>query len=385
MDIPDYFPIYARSEEDIRESFDYEANRDLTPEDADWVDTRPGSPFYLATQPAVTALAALYDRMNETLAAAILATSWGSSLDLIAWGYGQTRIAAVQATGDVAFLGTDGTLIGTGVKVSPQQTDPDVVPPVFETVESGTISGGSLTLGVRAIEAGADGNVAAASITYLQSSVPGVASVTNPLATRDGAEEETDAQLKERLTLYFDGKGSGTRADYKRWALSRPGVGRVQVVRAWDGPGTVKVILMDASGDPVSAGVVADVQAFLDPIPGQGAGQAPVDHEVTASTPSVTQVFVKSGFVFEEGYSLDGADGTVSLAVPLERVVSDYVDALNAGEDVVYNHVLGQFFKVAGVLNATNLKLDVTDPPTGTSDVSVDTDHVAQLGGVEWT
>lgn len=384
MDIPEFFPIFVRNEADIRQAMDDEANRDLTPEDADWVDTRPGSPYYLATQPSVLQIAAAYERMNEAVGAAILITTWGQNLDLIAWGYGQLRRPAVQAVGTVLFTGENGTLIGTGTKVSPVQIDPNVVPPVFETTQSGTISGGQLSLAIRAVEAGAEGNVAAGQITFLQSTLPGIATVTNSAATTDGADEENDEQLKERLQLYFDGRGSGTQADYARWALSRSGVGRVKVVPTWDGPGTVKVVVMGVDGDPVSNTIVSDVQTFLDPVPGQGQGQAPINHEVTVATPAVTQVWISATIQCDTGYSLTGANGTVDLTDQLDQIMSDYVDQLNAGEDVVFNHVLGQFFKVSGVVDVSTVRTGTVDPPAGTVDIVVDDSHVAQLGGTSW-
>jgi len=384
MDIPEFFPIFVRTEADIRQAMDDEANRGLTPEDIDWVDTRPGSPYYLATQPSVLQIAAAYERMNEAVGAAILITTWGQNLDLIAWGYGQLRRPAVQAVGTVLFTGENGTLIGTGTKVSPVQIDPNVVPPVFETTQSGTISGGQLSLAIRAVEAGAEGNVAAGQITFLQSTLPGIATVTNSAATTDGADEENDEQLKERLQLYFDGRGSGTQADYARWALSRSGVGRVKVVPTWDGPGTVKVVVMGVDGDPVSNTIVSDVQTFLDPVPGQGQGQAPINHEVTVATPAVTQVWISATIQCDTGYSLTGANGTVDLTDQLDQIMSDYVDQLNAGEDVVFNHVLGQFFKVSGVVDVSTVRTGTVDPPAGTVDIVVDDSHVAQLGGTSW-
>ena len=291
MALIDSLPLFVRDEDDIRADFDLRANAGLTTDDPEWVDTRVGSPFWLATQVAVTDSARNVDRMNEVVAASMISTSWGEHLDNHAASYGMERKAASFATGVVRFTGTVGTLIGTGVRVSPVQTDPEIEPPVFYTTQSGTIpAGGFLDLAVQAEDAGIAGNVAANQITFLITGVGGIASVNNAAATGGGVEVESDEALVLRLLQRFAGKGSGTQADYIGWSLEDPEVGRVTVVPVWAGPGTVQVILMSPSGDSVSAAAVSRVQLRLDPVAGQGKGQAPISHNVTVQTPAQVQI-----------------------------------------------------------------------------------------------
>lgn len=137
--------MFARSEAQIRADFDARANLGLTSADADWIDTRVGSFYYIATQPSVIWFARTIDRMNEIAASANLATAWEDYLDLHAEGFGEARLAATKATGKVTFVGTVGTLIGSGVQISPPQTDADVDPPTFQTLASGTIGAAIVT------------------------------------------------------------------------------------------------------------------------------------------------------------------------------------------------------------------------------------------------
>lgn len=380
-DYTNFFPIVQRTEEDLRADFDVRANAGLTVDDPDWADTRVGSPYWLATQPAVIEFAVAYDRINEAVAAGILATSWGDALDAHAASYGEERTEASYATGEITFTGDEGTLIGTGVRVSPVQTDPDVNPPIFETTASGAIDGTEeITLPIQAIEAGEDGNVAANEITLPITGVEGLVSLTNADPTDGGADEESDEALKERLMLRFRGGGRGTSSDYAAEALRQPTVGKVTIQRAWDGPGTVRIMVMDDNGDPLSVDEVADLQEHFE-------AWVPLDHEPTVATPTTSTIHSLAEMEFKEGYSLDGSGGDVALQTAIEEAIAEYINSLGVGEDVIYNRVIAAIMTVEGVLdvNDTVRIEETTDPPTGTTDIAIGDTEVAKSGNITLT
>lgn len=377
-DPTDFFPIFVRREEDIREDFNVRANAGLTPNDPAWVDVRTGSQFQLCTQPSVVEHALAYDRMNEVLAAGFLATSWGDYLDTHAASYNEERVGEGYAVGTVTFTGANGTIVGSGVRVGPAQTDPETDPPVFETTAGGLIGGGSVDLPVRAVESGVEGNVGANAITLLRTGVDGVTAITNAAAMSGGADVEADDSLKDRLIRLFSGKGSATLADYAREALRWPGIGYVTVMPHWAGPGTVKLSIRDDSRNPVSAPLVAEFQEHMDPLasPGQGKGWAPINHEVTVVTPVLTPIYVTATVAYKDTFS----EATIGQAI-IDQV-TDYLNSLEPGDDVIFNHVQGQFFKVEGVLNVSALNVDIIDPPAAAVDIVIDTDHIARAGSV---
>ena len=467
-DLSDFIPPFDKSEADLYEEMAARANYGVAADDPAYVDTRVGSPFYLAQMPVAVSLAQAYARMNEVAAAGILVTSWGDKLDLWAESFGTERKAATFATGSVLFYGPPGTVVGEGVQVGPVQTDPNVDPPSFATTAAGTVAptavptptglgvtalaGGSLPAGqydyvvtavdsgggetvasasasgttvstnlklqpqwlpstgaafyrvyrrphltgayglvaeptdvffqddgsitpdtstnppavdttgqvvklpVQATDAGAAWNVGIGKVTDPRSAIDGVTAITNSLPMSGGADEETDAALKARLTQRFKGQGGGNQADYERWALDEPGVGRVTVIPNWNGLGTVLVVVMDADGRAVSARIVADLQAKLDPVSGAGKGVAPIDHDVTVTTPVEVLVDVnlpQFGFTFETGYSLDGTGGTIALRDTIVARIEDYIDSLGAGDDVIYFQVRVAVGKVKGVEDIT--------------------------------
>lgn len=387
----DFQPIFARTEEDIRAAFDVRANAGLSATDPAWVDIRQGSLYYLATQPSVIEFASAYDRINEAIAAGILATSWGQRLDLHAASYGEERLAATRAVGFVTFTGATGTLIGTGARVGPVQTEPDIEPPIFETTASGTIPAGAgnvgtLTLAVAALNAGAEGNITANTVTFLHTGIAGVTAINNAAAFSSGSDLETDDALKERLKLMFQGRGSGTVADYAREALKWPGVGRVFVEPVWNGPGTVRLHILDDWGNPTGGTVHTDLQTHLDPVPAQGKGWAPINHIVTVVTSVTVPIHVDATVAFEEGYSLDGTAGAVALRTAITAAIAEYLNSLKPGEDVVYHHVRAKIFQIDGVYDVTALTMSITDPvpATGSSvNIAITPTQLARAGDID--
>lgn len=253
-------------------------------------------------------------------------------------------------------------------------TDTGAVTPGVVVPEINLTAG--IEIAVEAVEEGTVGNVAAGAIINLDTPNLGIDEVTNPDATQGGTDVELDEALRERIILEYQGRGAGNVNDYRRWALAYPGVGRVFVNPVWDGPGTVQVVVMTENGDPVAAGVVTGLQAELDPTSGQGGGTAPIGAVVTVQTPSVVTIDVSATVTFEAGYSLDGGGGTTARRTEIVEALTGYVNDLDVGEDVVYEHVKARFFRVEGVYNIASVTVE-----GGTSNVTITSDppQTAQL------
>src|SRR5690606_3189547 len=127
----------------------------------------------------------------------------------------------------------------------------------------------------------------------------GVTGVTHPAPIFGGTEREGEEELRERVLLKFAGSEAANIVWYRSTAMEQPGVGRVTVIPVGEGPGTVVVILMDRDGQPVSDTIVDDFQERMDPIPGQGAGEAPIDHTVIVVTPEVVEIDVVGSITFD--------------------------------------------------------------------------------------
>lgn len=379
-DFLDFLPLFVETTDTIRARIDADVNAGVDPIDPAFVDTTEGGIYFDLTQPILLEIERLWDALSAEVPAVMFpAFAWGDYLD--EWGVTTNvpRKAAVAATGTVTFTGTVGGLIGTGTVVSPLQTDPDAAPPQFATTASAVIGGGgTVDVPVVATAAGSKGNVAAGTITQLLSPNGNIAAVTNVTATSGGQEVETDDAYRERILLEFSqAQGAGNQADYLRWALAYPGVGHATVQPIWSGAGTVRVIVTDASNNPVAGGVVAGLQAELDPTPGAGAGLAPIGAIVTVATPTLVAINTSATVTFDAGYSLDGAAGTVATRAAITAAIADYINSLNPGQTVYLRHVEARFFAVKGVLDVSSLLLN-----GAASNVTIGGLQVADMGTV---
>lgn len=213
-------------------------------------------------------------------------TAEGSYLERLADLFGVRRKAASYAKGTVTFSGTNGTVVDAGttlVRADGQR---------YATDADGTISGGSATIAVTAITAGAAGTLVAAQSLTPESPIAGITSTASVAAsTTDGANQESNPDLRTRLKERLaNPPHGGAEADYVAWAKDVAGV-----TRAWPypqelGAGTVTVRFVrddDGAGAAIipSAGEITEVQDYIDAL-------RPVTAAVTVLAPvAVVQDF----------------------------------------------------------------------------------------------
>jgi uncharacterized phage protein gp47/JayE len=369
LDVLGLVPLFPEeTEEAIAERYEQWANEGLTPDDSEeWIDTRAPSFWFIATRPCIRQDAKTYDLMGtEFVAAAMPLLSWGEYLDDLAAGVKIERNAATFAKGIVTFTGEPGTEIAPGTTVAVEGPADQVEAQEYEVTEAGIIpegpepeAPGSIDLPVVALESGAAASAPAAAVTLLQSEVAGVEAVTNADPILGGADPESDESLRERLIESKDGEGPGNTTDYKVWSRAYSGeIGRVVVIPLWNGAGTVLVIVLTASGDPVSEETVDGLQLFLDPVPGKGEGLAPVGATVTVATAEGVPVDADLEVEFEVGYSLDGAGGSIALEDALKAAIALPISGSQPGGEVVLQSVAAAVMSIRGVHDLRNLKLN---------------------------
>jgi uncharacterized phage protein gp47/JayE len=360
LDFLDFLPLVREDADSIRARFDATANQGLTPSDDRYIDLSVGGFYYDVTQAAVLEIERLWDLLATEMVAAMLPDfAWGQYLDWHGDTYGVPRKDASKATGTITFSGTNDTPVPTGTTVATEPANADEDAVEFVTTQAGTITAGTLTVSIEAAEAGAAGNVAVGTITQLLTPASGVDSLTNAAATGGGADVETDEEYRARLLLEVASpQGAGNAADYERWALAYPGVGKVRVDPVWSGAGTVRVIITDVDNNPVSQETIDGLQAQLDPVSGEGAGLAPIGATVTVATASLVSVAVAATISFDAGYSLDGTAGTIAAREAITDSIKAYIDVLPPGEDVVLEHVKARIFMVEGVYDLSGVTLN---------------------------
>ena len=107
-------------------------------------------------------------------------------------------------------------------------------------------------------------NVAANTVVLMMVPDKNVTEINNPEPIRGGTERETDDDFYDRIAAEYDNSMTylGNDTDYKRWA-KQAGAGDAIVIPVWNGPGTVKLVLVDGNGKPANAKLVQDVYNYI--------------------------------------------------------------------------------------------------------------------------
>ena len=270
------------------------------------ISTKEGDFFWDATRPAAIEKAEITQlKLQNILRLAFPQTSYGQYLDFLGEMKGVFRHPATPASGTVVFTGQPGTVISAGFVVLTEATGPS--PAIeFKTKERVQIGeDGTVTVTAECLAPSTLGNVAAHTITLLSEPISGVTSVDNPEAFSGGTDEEDDDSYRERVLAAYDEPLSGAKKDYERWAKEVPGVGAVYVIPLWDGPGTVKVLIMDSNGQPANQELIEAVQNHIAPDGNLGGGLAPIGADVTVDAPEVFEVNIALTIVLKDGYTLE--------------------------------------------------------------------------------
>ena len=139
-------------------------------------------------------------------------------------------------------------------------------------------------------------------------------------------EEDTEvfrARVIESLRSIAFG---GNIADYKNKASSFKGIGQVRVLPVWNGPGTVKLILMstDVNNPTVDSTRIAEIKEKIDPTEnaGKGYGLAPIGHTVTVESVKEEAINVSLKVKLSSGADVDTAKAQI------EKQIKKYFSSL---------------------------------------------------------
>ena len=212
--------------------------------------------------------AKMESELAELYQAAFGDTTYGEYLDMRCHEHGIIRRPATKSKGAVEVVGKGTVLKGTIFATSKN---------VRFVATSDTEIDGTGVVEIEAVNAGAEGNVAAGAITKMPMNVAGIQSVTNAEPTVDGYDEEDDDTLRDRYLTYVRYPStSGNPQHYINWALEVSGVGAASCIRCWAGRGTVKVIIVDANFESPNDELIERVAANIEI-------KRPIGAEVTVS------------------------------------------------------------------------------------------------------
>lgn len=278
--------------------------------------------------------------------------------------YQQTGIIrknSTKATTVVLISGSVGAKIHVGNLVATDTIN-------FIALEEKTIDeSGTMNVLVEAEEHGTIGNVPGDSINRFPSSISGLIDVYNPNPATNGYEAETDAELRQR---YYDklqrpGK-AGNPYHYVEWAKEVIGVGDVKVIPRFNGPLTVKVVIIDSNKQLASEELVDQVTEHIKSEMPFG-----VD-ELSVVSASGIPINISVNLTLAEGYGEP-------------EVISSIIDMVNEYlKEIAFKTTFVSYAKIGSAILDSEGVIDYEDLTinSGTSNVPIANDELAILGGV---
>lgn len=132
-----------------------------------------------------------------------------------------------------------------------------------------------------------------------------------------GEDDEDTETLRLRYQESFNERAfAGNAKDYHDKTLGIAGVGAVKVIRAWNGPGTVKLVILDSVFGKATDVLIQTVQKEFDPNKdGHGDGLAPIGHAVTVDTASEVTVNIAATITYDNGYDLNTCKTQIETAI----------------------------------------------------------------------
>jgi uncharacterized phage protein gp47/JayE len=304
-----------------------------------------GSLIYNALAPAAAELAQMYIELDDLMNRTFADTATGSDLTKRAAERGINRIVATAAVRKGVF----NLNVPVGSRFSLEDTT-YIVTENFANFESKLLCEQTGTIGNTY-----SGEMLA--VTY----VAGLTTATLNDILILGEDEESDDDLRIR---YFDDLESaafgGNQADYKEKTKELAGIGGVKVYPAWNGGGTVKLVILDSTYAVPSGTLVNDTQTAIDPVAnsGEGLGIAPIGHSVTVEAVAGLNVNITFTLTFVTGYVWTDVETYIR-----EAINAYFLELKKTWEDesalvVRIAQIESAILQVTGVLDITGTTLN---------------------------
>ncbi len=301
-----------------------------------------------------------YTEFEKILSLMFLDDVEGSYIDRKVSDYGIYRKAGTKAYCTVTFTGSNNTVIPSGTLV---QAGGGLL---FQTKEEVTILNTSADVRAEALEIGSNYNVDADTINNIPISINGVISVTNALSAVGGTDTETDESLLNRYLQQLQNPStSGNAYNYKQWALEVQGVGGAKIFPLWNGPGTVKTVIVDSNKQPATEILVNEAADHIE-------NMRPIGAEVKVKSATGINIDVSGTVILSSGYTLQDVTNT------FKNEITEYFKSIAFESNYVsYARIGTILLSVGGVLDYSNLKLNGTN-----ANIELNDEEIPVLGTV---
>ncbi|NYV67286.1 baseplate J/gp47 family protein [Bacillus sp. Gen3] len=175
-------------------------------------------------------------------------------------------------------------------------------------------------------------------------------------------EEDTEVFRKRYFNSFNSQAFGGNIADYKEKVNALQGVGGVKVYRAWNGGGTVKLVIINSQFKKPTEALINNLQEIIDPIgqQGNGVGLAPIDHVVTVFGVNESVINFEFNVTYQEGWTW------ADIKSYVEKAIDDYFIELSLGWEeadknglvVRISQIETRLLNIPGVVDIADTKLN---------------------------
>jgi uncharacterized phage protein gp47/JayE len=175
-----------------------------------------------------------------------------------------------------------------------------------------------------------------------------------------GEGEEDTEHLRRRYFESFKNIAfGGNKKDYRDKTEAIDGVGSVKVYPAWDGGGTVKLVIADADYNVPSTELIEHVQQIIDPTQdGQGVGLAPIGHVVTVEGVTEETTDIALTITYQDGWDWPAIEPYAETMIDayFAELKKTWADANNI--IVRISQIESRMLDLAGVLDVTDTMIN---------------------------
>lgn len=195
-----------------------------------------------------------------------------------------------------------------------------------------------------------------------------------------GEDEEQTEQLRQRYLNSLNSQAfGGNISDYKEKVNAIAGVGGVKVYPAWNGGGTVKLIVISSELESPTNELLQNIQTIIDPETnhGEGLGLAPIGHNVTVEGVKKQTININADISLKDGWEWEDVKPFA------EKAIDEYFLELNARWEASQNiivrtsYIETRFLNIDGILDIRHTKLNGID-----ENFIVNSDSIAIRGGL---
>lgn len=206
------------------------------------------------------------------------------------------------------------------------------------------------------------------------------AKVTELLIAGDN-EESRESLYKRYIKSFTSQNFAGNIAAYKEKLESYQGIGGAKIYPVWNGPGTVKAVLISSEYVAVSSYLIEQIKKDAVPEKGAGYGWVPIGHDLTIESVKDITIDVKTRITYAAGYSNATLLDSIKAKVQgyLKNIAKNWKERdENTGLTVYISRLESAILDVQGVLDVSSTSLNSSG-----SNFILKTNEIPKMGEVK--